>query len=577
MRMVSYSMVAVSVVRSSGMEWQLLSTTEPKNLHELRKILVQNREIEDEETFFNPPKPETLTLADVGISPEAMKQAVTRILTAVEKNERIMVFGDYDADGICATTILSRALHAVGAQQVVPFIPDRQRHGYGLSAHAIQEILTQEQPHLLITVDNGIVAHQSVAELMKAGVDVIVTDHHVPESEAGSVIWPAALVVVHTTQLCGSTVAWMVGRELEEAGTKKMTHSTRSLDLAGLATIADQVKLKDANRSFAYWGIEALKTSARPGIQALCQLAQVDQKTLNFDSVNYVLAPRINAMGRIEHGREAFELLWTGNQSTARNIAAAVTTTNTRRQDLTREMVESARAQAQTWQDEHLIMVYSAEYHEGVIGLLAGKLAEEFHKPTIALAISGKQAKASARSVAGVNVIELIRQVKADLLEVGGHPGAAGFSIETEKIELVHGKLLQLAKEQITVEMLVQKLKIDCALPARLAELPQAVEVVAVLKEFEPCGQGNPRPVLALKEMRVLAISTMGDYQQHLKLVIAAADSTQPVTCLGWGMGEHAVKLEVGQTLDVAGQLEINTWKNRQSIQLVLKSYRTEA
>lgn len=558
------------------MEWQILSDKQPQSPAELLQVLLANRNITDEAFFFNPPRPEELSLSSVGIQSSAMSSAVGRILAAVKDNQLIMVFGDYDADGICATTIICRALRAVGAKKIVPFIPDRQRHGYGLSSQAITEILAGEKPQLLITVDNGIVAHTAVETLMLSGVDVIVTDHHVPETVDAKDMLPKAYAVVHTTQLCGSTVAWMLARELEQAGTQQQTHATRSLDLAGLATIADQVKLQHANRSFAYWGIEALKTTARPGIKALCQLAQVDQQTISVDTVNYVLAPRINAMGRIEHGQEAFELLWTGSQSTARGIAASVTSTNTRRQALTQEMVEAAAAQAATWQNEHLIMVYSHEYHEGVIGLLAGKLAEEFNKPAIAVAIQGQRAKASARSVGGVNIVELIREVRADLLEVGGHPGAAGFSIETDKIEGVHEKLLKLAKEKISVEMLQPRLIIDCYIPGVLAELPLAEEATAALKRLEPCGQGNPRPVIGLRDVRLLAVSTMGDQHQHLKLVVAGSDSVQPITCLGWGMGKYASTLVVGQSLDVAGQLELNHWRNRQSVQLVLKDFRAK-
>lgn len=560
------------MISSSDMQWQVLSRQVPQTPQELSEILLTNRKVTDREVFFSPPSPLDLSLVDVGIDESRLDVAVERIFHARDNDQTIMVFGDYDVDGISATTIMCRLLLASGCQKVVPFIPDRVKHGYGLSDKAIDEVLSEEKPDLIITVDNGIVAHAPVERLMQQGIDVIVTDHHAPELDADTVEQlPPATAVVHTTALCGATVAWMVGRELEKAATKSDSQAGRLLDLCGMATIADQVKLLGANRSFAWWGVKALQTTQRPGIKALCEAGQVRQNELTVDSVNYVLGPRINAMGRLEHGQQAFELLWTGNTAKAQALAASVSDTNVRRQLLTQEMLEDARTQAKSWEKEHLILVYSEKYHEGVIGLIAGKMVEEFNKPAIVLAVNDVFAKASARSIAGVNIIELLREVKADLLEVGGHPGAAGFSVVPEKIQVIHDKLLVLAKKRITPDMLRPTQTVECLISPQLAEFPVVEETCTVLQQFEPCGQGNPKPVVGMVEMKILEVGTVGNEGQHLKLVIAHQDSVQPITCLGWGKGAVARTLQRNQVVSLAGYVEINRWKRRQNVQLILK------
>lgn len=564
------------MVSSTDMQWRVSSSHIPTTPQELSQILLTNRGIEDERAFFQPVQPLAIALSEVRIDQAQVSRAIDLILDARDQQQTIMVFGDYDVDGISATTILCRLLLAAGCEKVIPFIPDRLRHGYGLSHKAIDEILAEEKPDLLITVDNGIVAHAPVARLMEEGVRVIVTDHHAPEVDAdtGAEVMPAAEAVVHTTALCGATVAWMLGRELEQRVQSNTKQAERLLDVCGLATIADQVKLLGANRSFAWWGIKALQTTARPGIKALCEAGQVEQADITVETVNYVIGPRINAMGRLEQGQAAFDLLWTGSPTKAKQMAANISDTNVKRQVLTQEMLDHAMSQAEAWTNEHLILVHSTEYHEGVIGLIAGKLVEEFHKPAIVLSVSDKHAKASARSMSGINIVELIRQVRDDLLEVGGHPGAAGFSVVPEKIEVVHQRLLVLAKEQITAADLVPQLQVECLIDPSLAELPLGEETVQALKQFEPCGQGNPRPILGLEQMRVLEIGTIGKEGQHLKMIVAHQDSVQPITCLGWGMGQLVSQVQRDQVVSLAGILEINQWRNRRTLQMVLKDIR---
>lgn len=546
------------------MKWQILNSSTPHTQAELEEVLLSNRGITDAKTFFQPPHPSKLSLVEVGLDGTKMAAAIERIQQAIQRKEKIIVFGDYDADGICATAVMWLSLQHLGCQ-VMPFIPDRIRHGYGLSTKAIDDILAQGKPDLIVTVDNGIVAHPAVEKLNQAGVEVILTDHHSPEATL-----PAASHIVHTTQLCGATVAWMFGRELTKAIMGETETPNELLDLCGIATIADQVPLKGANRAFAYWGIEALKTTPRPGIKAICQAADISQADLTTNGVHYGIAPRINAMGRLEHGMDALRILCTSNAERAQALAQSISLTNVKRQTLTTDLLDIALAQSKVWETEHLIIVDSPDFHEGVIGLIAGKLMETYYKPAIVIAVSEGKAKASARSIAGVNIVELIRLVKDDLLEVGGHPMAAGFGLLPEKIPVVRERLLALAKLQITVEALVPTLDLESILPLELV----TEETVETLARFEPFGQGNPKPRWGLPPTRVVTAAPIGSQQQHLKLSVSQAEDTsskQALTCLAWNYFPGNEMPVVGTLIEVAGELESKTWRNKTSLQVVIK------
>jgi len=344
------------------MHWQYTTPIPPQDLEELRHLLLKNRgllEKEEQQQFFNPIHPMSLTLSDVGIDEKSISAAVSRILFAKEQNEEIVIFGDYDADGVCSTAILWEALRAIGIV-AKPFLPHREKHGYGLSMRSINAVFEEYNPKLLITVDNGIVAHQAFAELKARGVDTILTDHHAPEAEL-----PPAQIIVHSTQICGSGVSWFLARALSETAAEK------SIDMLGLATVADQMPLLKANRSFVVHGLNAMKETQRIGLQILMSRAAVDPQKMSTDTLNYVIAPRINAMGRLKHSLDALRLVCTTSVERASSLVAELNDTNTARQDLTVEMIDHAMAQAVKWENEHIIIVAAAEYHEGVIGLLA--------------------------------------------------------------------------------------------------------------------------------------------------------------------------------------------------------------
>lgn len=542
------------------MRIKLLNTKKPQNSAELESILLTNRQITDPETFFSPPQPAGISPEDVGISVDALHHATKVIQETIAAHKKIVIFGDYDADGICATATLWKCLQSAGAQ-VFPFIPDRQRHGYGLTTKGIDDLILQYHPDLIITVDNGIVAHEAITYATEQGIAVIISDHHQKEFAAdGSELPTSALAIVHTTALCGTTVAWMLGRSIHADA------AADSLDLCAVATLADQVPLKDYNRAFAFHGLAALRETTRPGLLALFQLAHLEQETLTEQDISFGIAPRINAMGRLSHGLDALRLLCTSQLATAEKLAMRLQETNTERQDLTKEQFEEASEQVRTQMEEHVLVVHSESFHEGVIGLIASKLTEKFHKPSIVIAMREVVAKGSARSVAGVNITDLLRSVRSELLEVGGHPMAGGFSISVDRITVFKELLFSKARLEIAPEALVHECAVECVLPFALC----TVETVHQIEKFAPFGAANRKPLFLIENVYIQKTEVLGKERQHLKLQLSA-ETGDTYTALWWKAGHQQQEFLPGTIVSAVTQLDVNVWKGRQTVQLILK------
>lgn len=543
------------------MKWLIKNSTLAKNGEDLKKILLENRNITDEKTWFNPPKPTTFKLQDLDVDQTALQKSI-KILEEIKKTqELIVIFGDYDADGITATAILWRVLHNLDFN-AKPFIPDRLNHGYGLTTKALDEIFSTATPKLLITVDNGIVAHEAVDYLVKKECPVILTDHHLPEEEL-----PKADAIFHSTKVCGAGVSWLFAREvIRHFSPDNDQLISNQLDLAGIATIADQMPLTEFNRSFAAWGIKSLKNSTRQGLLALIKGSSINQALIDSNVINYAIAPRINAMGRLKNGLQALRLLCTTNHEQAATLAQELSNTNVERQDLTAQQIEDALLQVESQANEKLLIVQEHSFHEGVIGLIAGKLTEQFNKPVIVISLNENTGKASARSIPGINIIELIRQVKSDLLAAGGHPMAAGFSVEISKIDLIRKKLQELA-QKYDDQLFERQLNVECTLPAELVN----DKTYHLLKTFEPFGVKNPPPIFAFDHLEVVSIKTMGQENQHLRLV-ANGENGISLSIIGWKKGHLAEKLTSGQSIKVAGELSLNEWRGRTTTQITARS-----
>ncbi|HPS40554.1 MAG TPA: single-stranded-DNA-specific exonuclease RecJ [Candidatus Woesebacteria bacterium] len=548
------------------MKWHIQSTNTPKNLQELKKILLQNRKIKDEKSFFKGVSPFKISLKELDISARDLTKIKKRLKKAKDNQEKIVIFGDYDADGISATAVLWQVLYAQ-SYNVLPFIPNRLKHGYGLSIKAINDLLLEQADvSLIITVDNGIVAHDTLKLLKKHKIDAIITDHHQKDEEKLD-----ALAIFHSTKICGCALAWFLARELSSQKEKQLL--TDLLALVAIATVTDLMPLLMVNRSLLIYGLAVLRTNPSLGLQHLFASAKIDQSKIDTYTLGFQIGPRINAMGRLANGMDALRLLCTKNKTQATELSHLLQVTNEDRQNLTFDLTQSAEEIVAQETTEKIIILSSVDYHEGIIGLMAGKMTEKYAKPSIVISEGPEVSKASARSLPGFNITEFIRFFKKDLLEVGGHPLAAGFALETKKIPLVKIKMQKQAKILLAKKNLEKILQVENVLPIKLLTL----ETVALVEQFAPFGLANPKPVFALQNATLKNYKLLGRDGEHLKLIVAFAGSNQEYEVLAWRQAALAQKLILGTKLNLAVSLDINSYRGSNRLQLILKDLKPQA
>ncbi|MBU2051969.1 MAG: single-stranded-DNA-specific exonuclease RecJ [Candidatus Beckwithbacteria bacterium] len=503
--------------------------------------------------FFSPGRPQTISLEKVGIKPVAVKRAGVLVKQAVKAKRPIYVYGDYDADGISATAVLWEALHQLKAK-VLPYIAGRNEPVRGLSVKGLKKIGGKP---LVITVDNGITAFAAAEYASNHGIDLIITDHHQPKQENGRTIWPPAAAIVHTDQLAGVGVAWFFSRELNRQAALK------SLDLAAIGTIADMVPLLSANRSLVKYGLEALQISPRLGIKALSQTAQIDLSKISPQQVSFTLAPRLNAMGRLADSLDALRLLCTTDLKRAQSLATTLNQVNQSRQDQTSAMFTDARKKAGI--NKNLVFVQSKDYHEGLVGLVAGRLVEQFHRPAVVIALGPHHVKASMRSLKTFDAIKAIRDLGDLVLERGGHPMAAGFTADAKNLPKIKLKL-ETAAAKLTDKDLLPESSSDCDLALKQVDW----NLYRQLQRFAPFGFGNPTPLFQAKKVRVLSFYPVGQENKHLKLKLPGFAG------IAFGQGYLAEKLEPGQAVDIIYSIEQNSWNNHQSLELKIKEIKAD-
>lgn len=539
------------------MQWRIKAKKIIDNLPDLEKILLEHRQVVDKQDFFNPLHPEQIKVAEAGIDLKQFNKAISRIKQAIAKKEEVLIFGDYDADGICSTAIIWETLYKLGMKAQV-FIPHRQKHGYGISLTALAEIQKQKKvPQLIITVDNGIVAHKALKEAKKKQIDVIVTDHHQADKKK-----PAAIAVVQTTQLAGAGVAWFLAKALLGKQANEL------LDLVALATIADQVPLLNFNRCLVVAGLKILAQNKRLGLKKLIQIANLDLTKLTAYSIAFVLAPRINAMGRLGHGLDALRLLCTRNSIRASKLAVLLQTTNQQRQNITAKALEDAKQQVTKKDDDKIFLLYQANYHLGVVGLIAGKLVEQLAKPVLVMSKQGDLIKGSARSVNGIDITKFLRQFEADFEELGGHAMAAGFSFLADKKETLFKKLIVAANNQFADKFLVNYLDLEAIIDYSLVDYP----LLNSIDKLRPFGQQNQEPFFVLRKLKLTNLFFMGNNKQHVKLTfIHEKYSKQILSAVAWNYAKQAKQLTLNKEYDLAVSLQENNWNGRTNIQAVLK------
>ncbi len=542
-------------------------------INDIITVLLNNRGLTTKreiELFLNPPDPSGLSPADVGIDTKSLNRAIGRTQKAIRDNESIVVYADYDADGITAGAILWETLHGLGAK-VMPYIPHRVEEGYGLSKKGIDNVKKKYNPSLLITVDHGITGWEKVAYAASLGMEVIVTDHHVKPKKL-----PKCLIV-HTTTLSGAGVSWFVANALRSTYNQQpTTYNTELLSLAAIGTIADMMPLAGPNRSIAKFGLAALSQTKRVGLVALIIDAGLAKGSLTTYDVSHILAPRLNAMGRLVHAMDALRLLCTKRADKAAELARTLGLTNKERQQLTMETTGHALqgVALQGGSLKKLVFVAHESYNQGVIGLVAGKLVEEYYRPAIVVSRGTEISKASARSIAGFNIVEAIRRCSDILIDVGGHPMAAGFTVETRHLQTLQDRLEQIAERELNEDTLTRVLRVDAEIPLEVV----TERLWTAIQDFQPFGFGNPEPVFATRGVAVMDARKVGAEGKHLKLVVAPFDNVTmqqfnnlSFDAIAFNMGSLYGKLRPGSAIDIAYTIDMNVWNGNKKLQLKIR------
>lgn len=514
--------------------------------------------------FLNP---SSLTLpmlaSSFGLEQSALDLAVATINHSLENSEDICIFGDYDADGVTATAIMYLALSSLATSlgshsRILPFIPDRHRHGYGLSSAAMQDIISHRaweptrypdfSPQLYITVDTGIVAHEAIATLRNTSAKVILTDHHLPEiKDDQTPHFPPATHVIHTTQTSGAGIAWILSSVL--LGTTQP-----HLDLATIGVVADMIPLTNSNRSLVKAGLQALTSTPNPGVKALRQQLGSAEKPATTYEISFGLAPRLNAAGRIYSPLDALRLLVSTNQTQLQSLAATIEGHNSDRQNYT----DSALTHALANLELNPILLSIGSYHEGVIGLVASKLLERHHRPAVVISQGDSVSKGSARSLSSINITELLRSLPIAYLGLGGHTQAAGFSLATADLPVFETALKQ-AATTLDPSLLVKTEVVDTEL--KLSDC--TLELATMLTSLEPYGIGNPKPKFALHNLHVLEDRPLKDGKHH-KLMVSQDGIILPLMIFNT---THAHPLKYLKSAIVT--LEQNIYKGRTTLQLI--------
>lgn len=513
-----------------------------------------------------------------------MQRAVPRVLRAIEKQETICVYGDFDADGITATALLVSALQKAGAQ-VGGYIPDRVDEGYGLNVEAIERI--SRQAGLLITVDCGIRSIEEVAVARKLGLDVIITDHHSVGRDL-----PPALAVVNPRRsddpttfdsLAGVGVAYRLAQGVLRAVSQKAGSSLSTeqaevleadlLDLVALGTIADMMPLVGENRSLVRRGLAQLSQGQRVGLFALMEVAGLQPSAVDSTSVSFRLAPRINAAGRLSNAQLAYDLLRSDEYSRAYDLASQLEAMNRERQQLTVDAQNLAEQQLGTMDDgpPPILITASTEFRSGIVGLVAGRLADQYYRPAVVVEQGPETSRGSARSIDEFDITAALDQIGHLLVRHGGHSRAAGFTVTNERYPEFVEALTDLATQALaSTPDLRPRMRVDAEVP--WDDLTWAFQ--AQLARLEPLGQANDPPLFLVRGCRLRHVRAVGA-GKHLKLVVDGYPGSAVLDGIGFGLGEKATFLSADERVDLLCHLEINEWQGRRTLQLNVQDLRT--
>lgn len=495
-------------------------------------------------------------------SPMAMRgmaEAVERLSAAIRGGETILVHGDYDVDGMCSTTILVRTLRHLGATAVA-FAPHRIRDGYDLGSAGVSAAVTAGAK-LLVTCDCGTTAHGPVDELRKHGIDVIITDHHLPSKpppECVAVLNPRVPGCDYPDKdLCAAAVAFKLALALLERHGAGPNVALNMLDLVALATVADVAPLRGENRILVRYGLRLMAETKNIGLRALISASGLEGRELTAGRVGFILAPRLNAVGRIDDAKRGLQLLLTTSEDEANGIARDLEEVNRTRQAIDRDTLDAARKLAATQDlDSKAGLVIAAEgWHPGVIGIVASRLVEDLYRPIVLVAVDDGIGKGSGRSIPAFDLHGGLTACADLLMRYGGHRAAAGLTVDAARLPEFAERFDAVAREKLTKHDLTPELRVDLELP--LGEANDSLE--RLLRHFEPFGLGNPAPLLATSGIKLAAPPRVIG-QNGLKF--AMRDSTTELEGVWWGVSHRAEEWKATQTVDVAYRLERDLWRD---------------
>lgn len=497
---------------------------------------------------------------------KGMREAVACVTKTMEEGGSIVVYGDYDVDGITATSVVYRFLKRCGAS-VSYYIPERQSEGYGLNLEALEGLIAKGTD-LVITVDCGISSYD-IVEAVRDRLALVITDHH----EAPALIPRAIAVVDHKQPNCpypdknlaGVGVAYKLCQAIWQERTGEVYQA--DLDIVALGTVADVVPLVGENRILVKAGLSKMQMQPNRGVEALIDVAGLKDRKITAGHIGFTLAPRLNAAGRVAHATRAVELLTTPSQEEAYEIAEELQETNLERQALERDIHEIARQDVlkQGPDADYVVVVGGQDWHPGVIGIVASRLVEEFYKPTLVISIKDGIGKGSCRSIDNCNIYEALQSAEDLLIQFGGHQAAAGFSIKEDKIPALRERLAQYCKEQLAETDYIPIVDIDSQVAIDDIDVPLIEEI----ETLEPYGMANPTPVLALEEATISDLFLMGQQKKHAKVLLEREDST--IDAIAWNRPDLHASFFPGDRVKVAFTVQKNEWNGYVSPQLMIQ------
>lgn len=536
--------------------------------------LLYNRGITDAEnarTFLNP----TLEQITDFMELPDMKKAATRILKAIYAREKVMVYGDYDVDGITATATVVRCLTEHGAD-VQSYIPKRLEEGYGINIEAIEQAAASGIK-LLVTVDCGISAYSEVERAKELGVNVIITDHHQPGDNV-----PDCTAVVNPKMkpdslgqdtLAGVGVAFKLCQAVHNLmGADQSIDPIKYIDLVSLGTIADMVPLVGENRAIAYFGMQRMMQTDNPGLASLLESCNLYGRPLSATNISYTLAPRLNAVGRLGDASVAVELFLTDDQYRAAEIASTLADENRRRQEIEAGIAQQAvdMLSAEDMDSSNIVIVLASEgWHQGVVGIVASRMVESYNRPAILISLSNGEGRGSGRSIGGFDLHAALTECSDCLIRFGGHAQAAGLTLRSDMIGKFKEKINLVASQQIIANQLIPVLKVDAVLrPQRLT-----LDLAREISMLQPYGLSNPEPVFVTNKLEIADIRTVGADGRHLRLRLTR-DGVM-LNAIGYNMGSRMDDFGDGKhPVDIAYVMDISRYNSNEYLQLVLRDIR---